>query len=481
MTGSIPLAPAACPAACPAGTSGPRPRADPARTEGATGATGAEHPAAARGAQVARVAKLGDPSARVLAGPPEGGTEPLGAHLRRLGPLPATPADELLDELARSGLVGRGGGEFPLARKLAAALAAGGPAIVVANGAEGEPASRKDRLLLEHRPHLVLDGLALVAAVTRAPSAVVYLHAESGERRRVLQRAIEERRDVGLAPEHVRVAAAPGRFVAGETSAVVSFLESGDARPRRSLVPAAVRGVHGRPTIVCNVETLAHAALVARFGAPWFHECGTATAPGSTLVTLGGGVSSPGTVLEVLSAPTVEEVLSYGSVAEPPRAVLVGGYGGSWLSGDAAWHAPVDRGLLRAAGVGLGCGLLAPLPAGACGLTVTADLLAYLAGQSAGQCGSCVHGLPALAEALSAIVGGAGTRADLRRLTTAGRAIRGAGGCAHPDGALNLLESALCVFADDVRAHLRRRPCEAGSWFGASRLPMGTPTTSVGR
>lgn len=409
------------------------------------------------------------------------GAESVGSHRRRFGELPAGPGDVLLEAIAESGLVGRGGGEFPLARKLSAARAAGGPPVVVANGAEGEPASRKDRFLLERRPHLVLDGLAVTASIARAPSAVVYLEAGSARAVDAVTRAIAERRDAGLAPRDVRVVRVPGRFVAGETSAVVSFLESGDPRPRRSLVPAAVRGVRGRPTIVCNVETLAHVALICRYGAAWFRECGSADAPGSSLVTLAGGVAVPGTVLEVLSAPTFSEVLAQGSVAEPPQAVLVGGYGGTWMSGEAAWSAPVDRGLLRAAGVGLGCGLLAPLPAGACGLAATAGLLAYLAAESAGQCGACVHGLPVLAEALSDVVGGSGTKADLRRLHAAGRSIRGAGGCAHPDGAVNLLESALCVFARDLRAHLRHRRCDAGPWLGGDALSARAAAPEGGR
>jgi NADH:ubiquinone oxidoreductase subunit F (NADH-binding) len=147
--------------------------------------------------------------------------------------------------------------------------------------------------------------------------------------------------------------------------------------------------------------------------------------------------------------------------------VLVGGYGGRWISGNAAWHTPLDRAVLRRAGVGLGCGLLAPLPAQACGLEVTVKLLGYLAGESAGQCGSCLFGLPRLSWQLQAIVDGTATRGEVRRVNEVAQTVVGRGACAHPDGAVALLESALEVFRDDVRAHMRGRHCggDTSGWF----------------
>lgn len=424
------------------------------------------------------ISTLGTTGGRLLAGPgPDGGPEPLAAHLARLGPLPALPAARIIELSEASGLQGRGGGEFPIARKLAAAD--GGLGVVVANGSEGEPASRKDRLLVEHRPHLVLDGLALAAAATGATDAVVYLHAGRARSRAVLEHALAERRAFAMDPDPVLVATAPERFVAGESSAVVSFLEARDARPRRSPTPAAVRGVHGRPTVVSNVETLAHLALLARFGSEWFRQAGTPGAPGSSLLTLAGATTAPGSVVEVLRPVTLGSVLeAAGGLAAPPPAVLLGGYGGSWISGVAAWDAPLDRAALRALGVGLGCGLVAPLAPGACGLAVTARLLSYLASQSAGQCGCCVHGLATIADVFSTVAAGEATRADVRRLHVAARSIQGAGGCAHPDGAAALVESALTVFGDEVAAHLRRRPrCggvePSGGWFPTATVLGG--------
>jgi len=420
---------------------------------------------------------LGDPQTRLLAGPPPvQGAESLGAHLARLGPLPlpARGAD-VVALVGASGLAGRGGGEFPVARKLAAAAAAasadGAPALVVANCSEGEPASRKDRTLVEHRPQLVLDGADVAARAVGAPEVVVYLHATRPVTRGALAAAVAAR--AGRSPVTYRMVEAPDAYVAGESSAVVRVVEGGGALPSRRRLPVAVSGVHGRPTVVSNAESLAHLALLARFGAPWFTLAGSPEAPGSSLLTLAGAVARPGAVVEVLAPVPLGDVLrGAGGLDAAPPAVLVGGYAGRWIPGEAAFELPVDRAAWRRAELGLGCGLVAPLPATACGLATTLALLGYLASQSAGQCGPCVLGLPSLARDLARVVEGSATRGDLRRLAHTAVDLRGRGDCGHPDGAITLLESALEVFAEDAARHVRGRPCGGRheGWF-----PLGGP------
>ena len=418
---------------------------------------------------------LGDAATRLLAGPPPcAGPEDLAAHHRRLGPLNLLLSGEAILELVnRSRLAGRGGGEFPVARKLSTAASAVGDPIVVVNGSEGEPASRKDRTLLAHRPHLVLDGAAVAARAAGARHVVLYVHASAGAVRDVLVRAINDRAAQHIDGELVfSVVAAPDRYVAGESSAVVSVLEGRDALPARRLLPVAAAGVRGRPTVVSNVESVAHLALLMRFGAEWFVQAGSGASPGSSLLTLAGSAGEPGTVVEVLAPVRLGEILSAYGLTEPPPAVLIGGYAGRWARGDAVVDAPVDRAALKHAGLGLGCGMVAPLPHSACGLATTLVLLEYLAAQSAGQCGSCVLGLPSLADDLRAIVEGAAIRSDVRRLIHKAAGLRGRGDCSHPDGAISLLESALDVFAADVLRHARGRPC------GGSARDGWFPTTS---
>lgn len=412
---------------------------------------------------------------RLLAGPPRSqGREALADHDRRLPPLDLgrwSPT-ELRDEIRASGLLGRGGGQFPAATKLDVAAAAAGTPIVVVNAAEGEPASRKDKTLLELRPHLVLDGAEVAAAAVGADEVVVYLHRSRGCSTASVEEAIHQRR-LGRPPGvGMGVVDAPGGYVTGETSAVVSFLDGAVALPRRTGVPAAVTGVGRRPTVVNNVETVAHLALVARYGARWFREAGSPQSPGSTLVTLAGAVGVPGAVAEILGPVTIGGVLAtVGGLDAPPRAVLLGGYAGTWIDGEVAWRTPIERHALRAAGASLGCGLVAVLGHDACGLAETARLLRWLAGQSAGQCGPCFLGLPALSAILDDVVAGTAGRRDLRRIRDVAASVRGRGACGHPTGSVGLLDSAIETFDPELRRHLRRQACEAAPGKGYFPLP----------
>jgi NADH:ubiquinone oxidoreductase subunit F (NADH-binding) len=419
---------------------------------------------------------VGSEGGRLLAGPPaDAGPEPLASHLARLGPLPDAAAVDPVDLVRAAGLTGRGGGEVPFAEKLAAALAAGGRPIVVVNACEGEPASRKDRTLLQLRPHLVLDGAAYAAAACGAAEVVVYIAPRHLPVRDAVAAAVRERHAAGIGGIDWRLAAGSGRYVEGESTAVVAALEGRPALPRRRPLPVAASGAAGRPTVIGNTETLAHLALLARFGAEWFRGAGSRSSPGSTLVTMGGAVARPGLVVEVVQPVTFGELLSgAGRRRDPPAALLLGGYGGRFGEGSAMWATSVDRGVLRAAGLGLGCGVVAAVPRDACGLALARHLLGYLAGESSGQCGSCAYGLPALVRDLDALLAGHAARSAPRRLLRRALDLEGRGGCGHPDGAVALLESALHVFADDAARHAAGRPC--GRVADPGWFPLGDST-----
>ena len=416
----------------------------------------------------------GSPGTRLLAGPARSmGSETLADYDQRLGVVDLTRVtpDALRAVVRRSGLLGRGGAGFPAATKFDVAAAAPGTPIVVVNASEGEPASRKDRTLLELRPHLVLDGADLAAHAVGADEIIVYFHRTHLLANAALERALVERRATGRGTARLRVIDAPDRYVAGETSAVVSYLGGHGAIPRRGAQPAARLGVANRPTVVNNAETLAHLALIARFGPDWFAEVGSPDAPGSTLITLAGAVAVPGLVAEILGPVTIGQVLeSVGGLDSVPRAVLLGGYGGTWISGEAAWRTPLDRHQLHALGMSLGCGLVAVLNDEVCGLVETARLLRWLAGQSSGQCGSCVFGLPTLSGFVDDIVAGRSRRSDLRRLGEHATSVRGRGACGHPTGVVSLVESALETFGPELAMHVRGAACEALD--GPSHFPL---------
>ena len=400
------------------------------------------------------------------------GAPGLDAHIAAYGRRPGG-SRALIDEVERSGLRGRGGAAFPMAVKLASVAGRRQP-WVVGNATEGEPLSAKDKALVTNVPHLVLDGLALAAETVGAATAVVCVERAAPAVAAALEGALRERQALLLDEVEIRVATTPSRYVAGEETALIHWLNGGDAKP--TMVPPRPfeRGVAGRATLVQNVETLAHLALIARFGADWFRRIGTASDPGTRLVTIGGGVAGPG-VYEVASGAALWEVLaSAGLSSGPPPPVLVGGYFGTWLDPDAVASAHLDVDSMRAAGTSPGCGVIWGLPASACGLAESARVARWYADQSAGQCGPCLNGLPAIADAMAAVVAGRRSSHALAAVQRWSQMVTGRGACRHPDGAARFVASALRTFASEIDRHARRGPCPA------SREPAVLPTPAGG-
>jgi len=222
------------------------------------------------------------PNKRLLAGPPSAaGLEAHAEHVARLGPLPPMAARrDLIPALEASGLLGRGGAGFPVGRKWRSmAERTSGDAIVLVNGAEGEPRSAKDQALMTLRPHLVIDGAILAADAVGADEIVVYVGEEHASARSSMGRAIQQR--AAAIPQLIRLVAAPIGYVAGEASAAVNYVNSGHAKPTASPPRPSESGVRRRPTLVQNVESLAHAALIARYGDAWYRSAGLAETPGT--------------------------------------------------------------------------------------------------------------------------------------------------------------------------------------------------------
>ena len=391
--------------------------------------------------------------------PCDAGPAGLAGHTARYGPPPCglgrRQRQALIAEVGRAGLTGRGGAGFPTARKLAA-VAAGHAPVVVANGTEGEPASAKDRVLMARSPQLVLDGAVLAAELTGAGRAVIVVHRDVRE---IIDEAVAERAAAGLDRVRLEVRTAADGFVAGQASAVVRWVQRGVPVPTATPPRLAQRGLRGAPTLVQNVETLAHLALIARYGAAWFRSAGTPAEPGTMLVTMLGAVREPG-VLEVGIGTPVGQLLELaGGASAPPQALLLGGYFGAWVDAAEASGRPFSSAGLADLGAGPGAGLIAVLPAGACGLAETARVVRYLAGESAGQCGPCRFGLPAIAGQVERLADG--HRADPGLLRRWLGQVDGRGGCAHPDGAVRLVRSALRTFGAELERHAEGR-CSGG-------------------
>jgi NADH:ubiquinone oxidoreductase subunit F (NADH-binding) len=365
-------------------------------------------------------------------------------HLSAFGPLPdLRDARAIRRLIADAGLTGRGGAGFPTARKWDA-VASGTRPIVIGNAAEGEPASHKDRTLLTAAPHLVLDGLALAGRAVGADELHLYLPAGSAPG---VHAALAERPDL-----HISVHIAPDTFIAGEESAVIAAIAGGRAIPTDKAVRVTEHGLHGRPTLVQNVETLAHAAMIARYGPAWFRSRGTATEPGTFLATLSGPINRPG-VYEIPYGTRLGDLLhAAGGARTALQALLIGGYHGAWIPPDPTIELSRD-GLARYQATP-GAGVIMAIPVGDCGLVTSARLITYLAGESAGQCGPCVNGLPRIADTFTALASlrpAPHLRTDIERLS---RLVTGRGACKHPDGTARLVRSSLHAFAGEVSAHL---------------------------
>jgi NADH:ubiquinone oxidoreductase subunit F (NADH-binding) len=372
---------------------------------------------------------------------------------------------KLLNEVDLAGLLGRGGAAFPLAVKARTVLDNGrrcGGAVVIANGEEGEPASVKDRWLLQHRPHLVLDGLRLAAQMVAADRAYVYVsdHASAEAVENALAK-LDAHVFSGVAVAVVTVD--PG-YVAGEETAAVRAINGGPAKPTDKPPRPFEQGVAGLPTMISNVETLANLPFLLRNGSEAFRAQGTSTSPGTFLATITGG-GKPPALYELPHGVAFTELLSvHGVSADDVRGVLMGGYFAGLLNRDIL-DETLDHESMRRLGSGLGCGAISILTDD-CPVAVAASVMAYYDRENAGQCGSCFNGTAAMSAVTEALRDGVATQDDLARLERWSVVLRGRGACGTLDGATNMAASLLVQFPTDVARHLQNgcETCQVGAF-----------------
>ena len=377
--------------------------------------------------------------------------------------------ETLLAEVDRSGLLGRGGAAFPLGVKLRTVRAAhlrGHETVVVANGEEGEPASAKDRWLLRHRPHLVLDGVRLAARLVGAQRAYVYVSDRAAAL--AVDHALDEVGFDTLGGLDISIVTVDPGYVAGEETAAVRVINGGPAKPTDKPPRPFQHGVAGHPTLVSNVETLANLPYVAAHGAAEFRSAGTEASPGTFLVTVTGAGRPPALYEMAHGVPFTDLLALQGVSPDQVRGALMGGYFAGLLD-RAVLDTTLDHETFRAIGSGLGCGAVAILTDD-CPVAVAASVLAYFDRENAGQCGSCFNGTAAMAAAAGALRDGAATAEDVARLDRWSVVLRGRGACATLDGAANVAASLLKRFPQLVEQHLAGRceTCRDGT-FSAQR------------
>lgn len=405
---------------------------------------------------------------RLLAGVSAEGAMTLGEHVRVHGELPASgrrerrgSAGALVEQLEQSGLTGRGGASFPMGAKLRAVAARRGRPVVVVNATEGEPASLKDRMLLETLPHLTLDGAALTARAIGANEVLVCICESAGASIERVANAIDERSRLRGDWPTLTLVAAPEGYVVGHESALVAHLNGGPAKPTFAPPLPFEAGVRRQPTLVNNAETFAHVALIARHGPSWFRRLGMQSQPGSALVTLSGPVAYPG-VYEIEYGASLSSLLdAAGGLTGRVRATLFGGYAGTWVDGRALSGLALSDEHLAPHYASMGAGAIVLLSSDACPVAEVARVTRWLARQSARQCGPCIHGLDALADTLGQVACGVADRSFARRAEQLVGLVQRRGACSHPDGTARFVMSALEVFAQELADHAEHGTCEA--------------------
>ncbi|HET9314311.1 MAG TPA: NADH-ubiquinone oxidoreductase-F iron-sulfur binding region domain-containing protein [Vicinamibacteria bacterium] len=369
----------------------------------------------------------------------------------------AAAVPEVLARLAASGLRGRGGGWFPAARKWRAVLAEGGEPVVVANGAEGEPGSIKDRFLLRTRPAEVVAGIELAASAVGAAESILYLKG-------AFEREEERLRDVA---GRVVVRRGADTYVAGEETAVLEALEERRAWPRpKPPLPAAV-GLRGRPTLVHNVETLWRLPAALR-------DPQAFSTSETTLVSLWGHVRRPGVYDVALGTPLRRIVDDLGGGATDGIGLLFpAGPSAAPLLGEQA-DVPLDPDALREAGSGLGTAAVLVVGRGACPLAVAASVAAFFERESCGQCPPCTAGTANLARVVRAVEAGEARARDLTNLDEAAGFMSVHGYCAHSRTAAAAVRGILARVPAEVEAHLRAGRCPHGG-AAVDPLAAGSP------
>jgi NADH-quinone oxidoreductase subunit F len=363
--------------------------------------------------------------------------------------LPALDPSELIRRITASGLRGRGGGWFPTGRKWQAVRVEGGEPLVVANGAEGEPGSIKDRHVMRTRPGDVLRGLALAARAVGARDAVVFLKRSFDAPAAALQGALAGADLGGL---RVEIRRGDDSYITGEETALLESLEGRRPWPRpKPPLPAAV-GFQGRPTLVQNVETLARVAgAVDDPDAFRAHE--------TTFVSVWGHVRRPGVYEVPLGTPLRRIVDAHaGGPADGLGLVFPAGPSAAPLTPEQL-DVPLDPDALRAAGSGLGTAALLVIGRSACPLGVGASLAGFFERESCGQCPPCVVGSRSLSRVLRALEGGEARGRDLQDVAEVAGFMKDHGYCAHGRTAANAVTGVLSRVPESVRAHLEARRC----------------------
>ena len=400
-----------------------------------------------------------------------------GAYQALAKALTTMKPEDVVAEVEKSGIRGRGGAGFPTGRKWRGALKAiekkGLPVYVVVNGDEGDPGAFMDCMLMEGDPHAVLEGLILGAYALGAEQGYLYVRAEYPVAIRHLTRAMEQARELGLLGENIlgsgfsfdaRINRGAGAFVCGESTALFTSIEGRAGEPRPKYVRSVEEGLWGRPTVLNNVETWANIPQIIKNGSRWFADLGVPSSTGTKVFSLVGKVNNVGLVEVPMGVPLatlVEDIGGGVPGGKPFKAVQTGGPSGGCVPYDLK-DTPVDYDSLTKVGSMMGSGGMIVMDDKDCVVDVARYFLHFLEEESCGKCLPCRLGLKRMGEMLEQFASGKGSEQDLEDIDSLAQAVKDGSLCALGGSAPNPVLTTLRYFRDEYLAHIKDQKCPAG-------------------
>ncbi len=371
-----------------------------------------------------------------------GGYQTLAKVLRDMRP------EQVTKEVASSGILGHGGAAFPAGRKWGVIkLNDQQPHYLCANADEGEPGTFKDRWILEHAPHLLIESMLIAAYALQVRHAFVYMRGEFDLPYRRLQAAIEEAYSAGLLGDNILdtgfacdlvIYRGAGSYVCGEASALITSIEGKKGYPRNRPPRLTVRGLYQKPTVINNVETLANVAGIVAMGGEAFRQIGAPKSPGTQLVSVSGHIQRPGVYEVEYGTPLakfLDEDCGGGLDGVPIKCIVPGGISTKVLTAAELQHVTYDHASLAAAGSGVGSGGMIVIGEGTCMVRLLQVMLRFYHHESCGQCTPCREGMGWMHRIIDRIVGGQGQPGDIQMLERISRANDGTTICGMGDAA----------------------------------------------
>ncbi|NPA15046.1 MAG: NADH-quinone oxidoreductase subunit NuoF [Deferribacteres bacterium] len=382
--------------------------------------------------------------------------------------------EEIVEEVKKSGLRGRGGAGFPTGIKWGFIPKTDEPKYLVCNADEGEPGTFKDRVIIEKDPHLLLEGIAISAYAIGAHEAFIYIRGEYEYGAQVLEKAVEEAEAAGIIGKNalgsgydikITVHRGAGAYVCGEETALLNSLEGRRGHPRiRPPFPAS-KGLYQHPTIINNVETLASVPFIVDKGGDWYASLGTEKSKGTKLFSISGHVKKPGVYELVLGTPFEELLYDIaGGIREGHKlkAVIPGGSSTPMLRAEEIAGVLLDYESLQAAGSMLGSGAVIVMDDSTCIVKAVYRMAKFYEHESCGQCTPCREGTRWIVQILTRIMKGQGRMEDLDVLLDISEIMGGNCLCPLGDAALGPLVSGIKKFRDEFEYHIKHGTCPVG-------------------